>query len=275
MPAADASGSTNLSGSAGVVRLVDGAGTTVDLVGYGTGSETHPAPSSSDATKATTRKRGGCTDTDTDANDFEVLAAKPRNHSAPYNRCDSPPSLNTVGNRAVHAGSQLTFTLSAFDPDGDALTYSASHLPAGSTFYADSRTFAWKPRDADVGTYPGVRFAVSDGFSTDDETVTMGVAPRSAAGASTTTLAMSKIDGEIDVHGAVSPDHRGFEVVVRLFRKTSDGWKIVAVQRPILDQASTYRASFARVTGGSCMVRARFNGDELHDASAGGVSFRC
>ncbi len=277
LPAPDVTGGTNLNGAAGVVRIIDAAGTTVDLVGYGAGttSERRPAPGTSDPKHATTRKRIGCMDTDDNASDFDLEVVTARNHSSAFNRCDSPPALNTVGNHAAHAGSQLSFTLSAFDPDGDALTYSASNLPSGSTFYADSRTFAWRPTPADVGTHPGVRFAVSDGFSTDDETVTLGVAPRSASGRSQTSVAFNKFDRELDVHGFVSPDHRGFEVVVRLLRKTKSGWQLVALQRPVLDQSSSYRASFARAAKGECMLRTEFPGDDLHDPSVAQVELRC
>jgi hypothetical protein len=278
LPSADATGSTNLSGAAGVVRIVDAGGGTVDLVGYGSGtthSERRPGPGSSDSTKATTRKRGGCMDTDDNSSDFEIAAVKPHNHSSPYNRCDSPPALNTVGNQAVHSGSQLSFTLSAFDPDGDTLTYSASNLPSGATFYPDSRTFSWKPLDGDVGTHAGVRFAVSDGFSTDDETITIGVAPRSDPGPSSTTLHLTKTESDITVHGSVSPDHRGFEVVVRLFRKVRGNWVAVGAQHPILDPLSSYRASFARPSPGACELRARFRGDDLHGPSAAVQDFRC
>jgi len=278
LPTPDATGSTNLSGSAGTVRIVDASSATVDLVGYGSGTtltETRPAPASSDNAKSTMRKRGGCMDTDNNATDFELAAAKPRNHSAAYNRCDSPPSLNTIGNQAVHAESQLTFTLSAFDPDGDPLTYSASSLPSGAAFYADSRTFTWKPSASEVGTYAGVRFAVSDGFSTDSETITIGVAPRSPSGPSTTTVHVAKTDSDLEAHGTVSPDHRGFEVVVRLFRKSNGNYEFVAQQRPMLDPTSSFRASFARTTPGQCMIRARFKGDDLHAASVGVQKFRC
>lgn len=278
LPSADATGSTNLSGSAGSVRLLDASGNVVDLVGYGAGTtpaETRSAPSSSDNTKSTTRKRTGCMDTDNNSSDFEVVAAKPHNHSATYNRCDAPPTLNTIGNRAAHAGSQLTFTLSAFDPDGDPLTYSASSLPAGAAFYPDSRTFSWRPQNVDVGTYAGVRFAVFDGFSTDDETVTIGVAPQSAAGPSTTSVHVTKTDTDLEAHGTVSPDHRGFEVVVRLFRKHNGSFEFVAAQRPVLDPSSSFRASFARTTPGACMIRAKFAGDDLHSSSVGVQEFRC
>jgi hypothetical protein len=214
-------------------------------------------------------------DTDSNASDFEVVPVKPRNHSAPYTRCDSPPSLNTVGNQAVHTDSLLTFTLTAFDPDGDALTYSASSVPSGATFYPDSRTFSWRPTSSQVGTYAGVRFNVSDGFSTDSETITVGVAPRSASGPSSTVVHVLRTDTELAMSGGVSPDHRGFTVVVRLLRRTRTGYEFIAEQRPVLDANSTFRASFARTVTGVCIVRAKFKGDDLHSPSIGEEQFRC
>src|SRR2546428_11701802 len=42
------------------------------------------------------------------------------------------PVLATIGNKSGSEGSLLTFLVSATDPDGDGLTYSASGLPAGA-----------------------------------------------------------------------------------------------------------------------------------------------
>ena len=56
---------------------------------------------------------------------------------------DRPPVLADVGNPSVNAGSLLTFTLSATDPDGDSLTYSAGTLPSGAALTGP--TFAWTP----------------------------------------------------------------------------------------------------------------------------------
>jgi hypothetical protein len=45
------------------------------------------------------------------------------------NNVNSPPVLNSIGNKSVIEGVLLEFNVSASDPDGDSLTYSASNLP--------------------------------------------------------------------------------------------------------------------------------------------------
>jgi hypothetical protein len=85
------------------------------------------------------------------------------------------PVLAAIGNKSVNEGQQLTFTISATDPNGDNLTYSASNLPTGASFNATTRTFAWMPTYSQSGTYPGVHFQVSDGSLTDFEDVTITV----------------------------------------------------------------------------------------------------
>jgi hypothetical protein len=88
---------------------------------------------------------------------------------------DRPPVLNAIGNKAVNEGATLTFTLSASDADGDALTYSASNLPVGATFNSTTRTFSWTPGYSQAGVYASVHFQVSDGKMTDYEDITITV----------------------------------------------------------------------------------------------------
>ncbi|MBN1958029.1 MAG: tandem-95 repeat protein [Desulfuromonadales bacterium] len=90
---------------------------------------------------------------------------------------NQPPVLNPIGTQTIGEGSQLIFTISGSDPDGDALTYSVSELPAGSFFNPTTRLFNWIPDfDDSVNTrvYP-VTFTVSDGLAQDSETVTINV----------------------------------------------------------------------------------------------------
>lgn len=95
------------------------------------------------------------------------------------NAVNRPPVLAPVGPKSVYAGSQLAFTVSGSDPDGDPLTFSAAHLPAGASFSASTRTFIWTPSVAQTGSY-GVTFAVSDGKLTASELVAIVVqAPQS------------------------------------------------------------------------------------------------
>jgi beta-glucanase (GH16 family) len=46
-----------------------------------------------------------------------------------------PPELTAVGNKTVNEGQTLNFTISANDPDGNSLSYTASGLPAGAAQY--------------------------------------------------------------------------------------------------------------------------------------------
>jgi len=104
LPTADATGTSNLAATGGKVAIVDGAtplscGATAgscagaaglaDLVGYGgaadfEGAGAAPAP---DATSAIARAAAGCTDTDSNTDDFSTIAAAPTNSSAPAAPC--------------------------------------------------------------------------------------------------------------------------------------------------------------------------------------------
>ena len=76
--------------------------------------------------------------------------------------------------RPISEGQFLQFTISAIDPDGNPLSYSASNLPEGASLNAETRTFSWTPRYDQAGVYV-VRFEVSDGELTDYEDVTITV----------------------------------------------------------------------------------------------------
>jgi hypothetical protein len=76
-----------------------------------------------------------------------------------------PPVLASIGNQTVTENQNLTFILSATDPDGDTLTYSALNLPTGSTFNPTTRVFSWTPTYAQSGNYENIEFTVSDNGS--------------------------------------------------------------------------------------------------------------
>ncbi len=80
---------------------------------------------------------------------------------------NQPPTLASIGNKTIAEGSLLSFSLSASDADGDALTYSVSGNPGGRlVFRSDSDgftfTFEWTPGSDDAGSYQ-VTFTASDG----------------------------------------------------------------------------------------------------------------
>ncbi|HEX3476404.1 MAG TPA: lamin tail domain-containing protein [Kofleriaceae bacterium] len=105
LPAPDATGTMNMSGTTGKVALVSnqtllrcGSGTAClpsaaihDLVGYGSadsfeGSGAAPTPSN---TTAGLRAGRGCTDTDSNAADFTTAAPAPRNSASAHNPCST------------------------------------------------------------------------------------------------------------------------------------------------------------------------------------------
>lgn len=110
LPAADSSGTINMSASAGKVALAQGitslgcnGGSTpcsaeqsariIDLVGFGTANfyeGTAAAPGLSNTTAAV-RDEGGCVDTDDNAADFTAVAPSPQNASAPLSPCGGDP----------------------------------------------------------------------------------------------------------------------------------------------------------------------------------------
>ncbi|MFO1372210.1 MAG: putative Ig domain-containing protein [Candidatus Competibacteraceae bacterium] len=86
-----------------------------------------------------------------------------------------PPTLNPIGNKAGNEGALLEFTLAATDPDGDALTYAASNLPAGAIFNPATQAFSWTPGYGQAGSYTGIHFETTDGNLVDSEDITITV----------------------------------------------------------------------------------------------------
>jgi len=76
---------------------------------------------------------------------------------------NSAPVLDLIGSKNINEGETLQFTLTANDPNFDALTMTMSPLP-GSTLQNNgngSWTFSWTPDFSAADTYP-VRFTVTD-----------------------------------------------------------------------------------------------------------------
>ena len=86
------------------------------------------------------------------------------------NRAPQPPPIASQSARA-RASFSYTFERAA-DPDGDAVTYSATGLPGWLTFAASSRTFSGDPGDGDAGA------AEIEVTATDDGTPTLSATAR-------------------------------------------------------------------------------------------------
>ena len=83
------------------------------------------------------------------------------------------PVLNSIGNKTVNENSDLIFSVSATDGDGDALTYNAVNLPAGAQFA--NQAFTWRPTYDQAGDNYQVTFIVSDGTDQTPETINITV----------------------------------------------------------------------------------------------------
>lgn len=95
---------------------------------------------------------------------------------------NAPPELAAIGDKKVRVGEALKFSLSASDPDGDALSFGASNVPQGAVFDPQTSLFSWTPTAGQEGTYASVRFSVSDAgnpklWEYEEITITVGSVP--------------------------------------------------------------------------------------------------
>ena len=87
---------------------------------------------------------------------------------------NAPPELAAIGDQTVTAGNTVALVLSATDADGDALSFSVSGNPVGSSL-AGGIYFTWSPTAVQVGDHV-VTFTADDGNGgTDSEAITITV----------------------------------------------------------------------------------------------------
>ncbi|HEX4609016.1 MAG TPA: putative Ig domain-containing protein, partial [Urbifossiella sp.] len=85
----------------------------------------------------------------------------------------SAPATQVTGSEGV----PLHVPVLATDPENDPLVYWAENLPPGAAFDPATRSLDWTPGAQAAGTYPNVRFVVSDGLHQVSRTVTVVIAP--------------------------------------------------------------------------------------------------
>ncbi len=87
---------------------------------------------------------------------------------------DRPPVLDPLDNIVAAEGEAIGFSVSASDPDGDAVVYGVNGLPGGAVFDSATGAFAWTPSFNQSGSYP-VTFSASAGGLRAQKTVTITV----------------------------------------------------------------------------------------------------
>jgi hypothetical protein len=72
-----------------------------------------------------------------------------------------PPIMGSIGSKAVKVNQLLAFTVTATDPDGDVLEFSAQQLPDSAAFDESKQFFYWLPTVDDIG-FNTLKFVVVD-----------------------------------------------------------------------------------------------------------------
>jgi hypothetical protein len=94
-----------------------------------------------------------------DGKDSTSLAA----FSIVVSAANRPPTISGTPPSAVTQGSPYTFTPSASDPDGNALTFSIANKPVWATFSTATGALTGTPAAANVGTTSNIVITVGDG----------------------------------------------------------------------------------------------------------------
>jgi hypothetical protein len=93
---------------------------------------------------------------------IKVSAAAPAPAPAPA-PVNPPPTISGSPATTDIAGKLYTFTPTASDTDGDALSFSVQNLPSWATFSIATGTVSGTPATANVGAYSNIVISVSDG----------------------------------------------------------------------------------------------------------------
>jgi hypothetical protein len=80
---------------------------------------------------------------------------------------NAAPTIQGQPIGSVVAGETYTFQPSANDPNGDALEFSVTNLPAWASFNTSTGRISGTPATADIATYSNIRISVSDGNASD------------------------------------------------------------------------------------------------------------
>ncbi len=74
-----------------------------------------------------------------------------------------PPVISGNPATSVTVGQAYSFTPTASDPDGQALSFTIANKPSWATFNSSTGRLSGTPAAGDAGTYPGIVITVSDG----------------------------------------------------------------------------------------------------------------
>lgn len=91
------------------------------------------------------------------------VTATPTPTPTPTPPANNAPTIGGTPQAEVIVGETYSFTPSASDPDGDALTFSIANPPAWASFDEDTGALTGTPAETHIGTTVDVTISVSDG----------------------------------------------------------------------------------------------------------------
>jgi len=138
--------------------------------------------------------------------------------SAGINPTPAPSPTQTPTNKAptitgsapnkVNVDQQYDFKPTASDPDGDALTFSATGVPGWLVFDPGTGRLAGKPSEADVASYGGIKITVSDGKASAALTIARLDVVQSSQGAAT----LNWVPPTVNADGTPLTDLAGYTI---------------------------------------------------------------
>ncbi|MDX2029973.1 MAG: Ig-like domain-containing protein [Blastocatellia bacterium] len=158
------------------------------------------------------------------------------------------PVLTVPGSQSVTSGQNLSFSISAIDPDaGQTLIFSANNLPEGATFNPTNKQFNWTPRFLQTGNYV-LTFKANDNGSpslSDEKTVSVTV---SAQWEKAGVLEGAQVNAVFCLGANLLAGTEGGGI----FRSSNQGnsWLQVLPNRSVRDFIATETFVFAATFGG-------------------------
>lgn len=155
----------------------------------------------------------------------------PDNDSGSNQPAPNQPPVWTSGQTSynVTVGDILQFTVSAYDPDNDPITYTVSYVPNGASFNTSTRTFTWSPANSQTGTY-SLQFTASDGKSQTSQTITINVSSKSNSGSNTNSANRSPVWHQVGSQTAFVG--QAFQLTVLATDPDNDSLTYSAINRP-------------------------------------------
>ncbi len=147
-------------------------------------------------------------------------------------RGNRSPELDSVSNQAVTETGNLSFSVSASDPDGDTISYSLNNAPSGMQINSSTGAVSWLTDYSDAGSY-SITIIASDGSLSDSQLITV-------------TVNNKNRDPQISVSGDTTPKFTdGLNLTVNTSDPDNDGLTVSVNNLPT---GAVFNSSTGKIT---------------------------